>query len=122
MPNPLTVIVALGDVAVKVYHTSFVGVVAPAQMALGEPVLVAASKSPGIVEHVVDGERVTALLQASLDAWEKTIVGKLKNNKAAIRIRTLDLALIAWIWLFWISSYCPYFNKQQAAKILGVFI
>jgi hypothetical protein len=67
-PSPLTVIVALGEVAVNLYHTSFVGVVAPAQIALGEPVLVAASRSPNIVEQVVDGTRVTTLLQSSLAA------------------------------------------------------
>jgi hypothetical protein len=55
-------------VAIKVYHTSFVGVVAPAQIALGEPVLVAASKSPEILEQVVEGERLTGLPQASLAA------------------------------------------------------
>jgi hypothetical protein len=62
------VIVALGEVAVNVYQTSLVGVVAPAQVAFGDPVLVADSKFPEIAEQVVDWERGTALLQSSLAA------------------------------------------------------
>ena len=69
-PKPLTVIVASVEVAVKLYHTSFVGLVAPAQLPLGDPVLVAFCRSPEIVLHAIDGESGSGLLHKSFEAWE----------------------------------------------------
>ena len=94
--KPARVIVALVDVAVNLYHTSFVGVVAPAQMAFGELVLVAPCKSPETGEQGVDGVRGTALLQASFAACEKIIPGKQTINKAIIKTRREKLNLIVW--------------------------
>jgi hypothetical protein len=81
VPKPFTVIVALGEVAVKVNQTSFVGVVAPKQIALGEPVLVAASRFPVTEEaaQVIAGWRPTAFKQLSFAACEKTIAGTKTN-------------------------------------------
>jgi hypothetical protein len=85
--------VAFDEVAVKTYHTSFVGLVAPAQAPFGDPVLVASCKSPEIVEQVTDAESGVALSHKSFVGCEKTSLGK-ENRKQITRILSVELVLI----------------------------
>jgi hypothetical protein len=92
LPIPLTVIVAFDEVAVKTYHTSFVGLEA-AQAPLGDPVLVASCKSPVIVEQVTDEYSGVALSHKSFVGCEKTSLGK-ENRKQITRVRSVGFVLI----------------------------
>ena len=91
VPKLLTVIVALADVAVNLYHTPFVVVeVAPPQAPVGDA-FVAPCKSPVVVTQAIEGVRLKAVEQ---ELCEYIIAGKQIQEKNKMTVNPVDRNMV----------------------------